>query len=944
MKRFVSHFCAGLLLCLIASHAVAQESGPSYAIRAGRIYPVANDQPWLIENGVIIVRNGRIEAIGADLDIPPDLRLYDWPDATITPGFVLGAAGVAGQHSGDETVGAGYRAADEFNQYGEYRAWLAGGVTTVHLDPGWHRLVSGRGAVVRLGGKVDERVILEQADLTVNLGSRVGNPPNLVKELVPPTGDTPILPAEPQRPSTRLAQLLALREAIHAAQQGDYTDPFGDFDMHRAALADAWRNRALLRVQAQEAIDLDSAISFLMGSNRNGYIVGGAEVGEVADRLRDTSVGLIYTLDPSFRSPAGNLGNNPDAADQLGQDLAKLRDVRLGLGLAPGQPIEDLRLAATLALRNGLSEQQVLEALTRIPAELMGVADRVGSLAPGKDADFLVMNGAPLATSAHVQRAYIKGQKAFDAAAPMHAKMMKDDADTAHGGTVVVRAGTIWLGPDKWLENGEVLIEHGRIRQVGKRVATPPGARVIDAGRDAFVTPGMIDAFGHLGLEGDRSTPGPELSFAPLIGPADLAAKRVANAGITTVMMAPYNVSGAGAQITAVKTDGMARSDRVVSETAAVLWDVSRVDHKSVAGVLKGRLEAGKRYLKQWEDYRKALAEWEKKKAEGTLEADAQPKIEEEVTEEKKEDPVTGTWSVRVFGGPLPQEFTGKVAFRLNNNQVEGRIVEPEVPMEHRIIGTLSDKTITGTIEVDTGGMGTPTWTGNLTAADRMSGTISLAGMATVNFEANRTDKANVEFKVTRSRRRTTGEDGRPLPPKIDESLEPLRKLLEKQIPAVVSVDSALQVAEVLKVIVEENGLSLVLVNAPGADHHVDRLKEKGVGVVLPTGVLRRTDNEWTLAGDTLTRAGVPVAFQSDAEDGARSLPTVALFAVERGLSPEQALAALTVDAATMYGLGDRLGSIAPGREGDLVIFSGHPFEAGSRVERVIVGGREVRP
>lgn len=942
MKRLVSHLCAGLLLCLIAAQVIAQESGPSYAIRAGRIYPVANGQPWLIENGIIIVRNGRIEAIGRDIAIPPDLRVYDWPDATITPGFVLASSGVAGEHRGDESVGAGYRAADAFNQYGDYHAWLSGGVTTVHLNPGWHRLITGRGAIVRLGGEPASRVLSESADLTINLGDRVGNPPNLIKELVPPTGDTAILPASPQRPTTRLAQVLALREAIQAATRGDFRDPFGDYDMHLAALADAWSNRAPLRIHAQQAADLDLAMSFLTSAERPGYLVGGADAVQMLEPFDAPLAGLVYTLDPSFRSPAGNLGGNPDAVDQLGQDLARLKDVKLALGLAPGQSVEDLRLAAIVALRSGLSEEQVLSALTRVPAELMGVADRVGSLAPGRDADFLVMNGAPLATSAHVQRAYVQGRKAYDAEAIAHAR--SDEHAEMAGGTVVVRAGTIWLGPNEWLHDGEVLIEDGRIRQVGRRVATPPGARVIDAGSDSFVTPGMIDAYGHLGLEGDRTTPSPDLSLAAIIGPADYAARRVAGAGVTTVMLAPYNVGGAGAQMSAVKTDGRARHDRVVSETAAVLFDVSRLDHKAVGGQLKNRLEAGKRYLKLWEDYRKALAEWEKKKAEGTLEPVQQPQVEEQVTEQRQEDPITGTWSIRVFGGPLPQEVEGKVAFRLNGSSIEGRITEPDAPVEHRIIGTLNDKSITGTIEVDTGGMGTPTWTATLTATDRMTGQVTLAGFATLNFEANRTDKAGVEFRVTRSRRRTTGEDGRPLPPKIDESLEPLRKLLEKQIPAVVTVDSSLQVEEVIKVMTDENGLSLVLVNAPGANLHAAKLKEKGIGVVLPTNVLQRDGTEWRLAGDVLNRAGVPVAFQSDAEDGARSLPLVALFAVERGLSPEQALAALTVDAAKMYGLGERVGSIAPGLEGDLVIFSGHPFAAGSRVERVIVGGREVRP
>jgi imidazolonepropionase-like amidohydrolase len=85
------------------------------------------------------------------------------------------------------------------------------------------------------------------------------------------------------------------------------------------------------------------------------------------------------------------------------------------------------------------------------------------------------------------------------------------------------------------------------------------------------------------------------------------------------------------------------------------------------------------------------------------------------------------------------------------------------------------------------------------------------------------------------------------------------------------------------------------------------------------------------------------VAFQSDADDAARGLPLLALHAVERGLSADAALAALTVFPSRMYKLDDRVGSIFPGRDGDILIFDGHPFEAGSRLMHVIVNGREVR-
>ena len=78
------------------------------------------------------------------------------------------------------------------------------------------------------------------------------------------------------------------------------------------------------------------------------------------------------------------------------------------------------------------------------------------------------------------------------------------------------------------------------------------------------------------------------------------------------------------------------------------------------------------------------------------------------------------------------------------------------------------------------------------------------------------------------------------------------------------------------------------------------------------------------------------------AEDGARDLPYHVLYAVERGLSADAALTALTLDAARMYKLDDRLGTLDAGKDGDLLIFRGHPFRDGVRVERVIINGKEV--
>lgn len=925
-----------LLVAILVSvgSPLARADGPTFAIRAGRIMPVSPDMDWVIEDGVIVVIDGKIAAVGpaAQVDIPMDVPVTYLPDATITPGFVDASSNMIGAHTGDESIAPGYRAVDSFDVYGDFRSLLSGGVTTVHLSPGWHRLVSGQGAVVRLGGPAASRVLVDSSDVTITLGESVFNPPNIVEFLTKPSPDNEIKPAQRQRPTSRLGQYLALREAIAAATTAQ--PPGQEYDYQRETLGRLWMDRHTVRLQAQKAEDIVGAIGFLGSNGRSGYLVGGFESAEVADELRSSGVPLVYTIASAFHSPAGNVGSDPGASVPDVRDLSSLEGVRLALAMDNGGSIVDLRLAAAMARRSGLSERTVLEAITRVPAELLGVGDRVGSIAPGRDADLLVLTGNPLNTTTHVQRVYVGGRTAFT-------------MPSRHA--LVVRGGTVWLGPNNWLADGSVLIEDGRIVAVGKRVPVPTDAQVVDAGPDAFIAPGLIDGLGHLGLEGDSGALAPNLSLAPLYGVSEVADHRVAAAGVTTVLAAPYRFHNRGSQITAVKTAGHSRVDRVINPTAAVAFDVRGGDPKTIGDSLKQPLEAGKKYVEKWAKYEKDLAEWEKKKAEGKLEAAAKPVVVEEPDKKPEEDPITGTWSIRASGGPIPEPVDAKVALNLTGNQIEGRLTDPPeaAQVDHRITGTLSGTKITGTatIDVPVDLPAPPFWEGEIVEVDHIKGTAGLRGIVQLDIEMRRIDKEGTQFKVGRAKRRTTGEGGRPLPPPVDEALEPIRALLAGEIPAVVAADTAPEIETVLAVLSGEYKIEhIVFLGADDARLAIEKMKAIHAAVVLPLNVMRTEKRKPYEQGDDLSRQGIPVAFQSNAEDGARSLPTVGLYAVERGMSAEDVLTAMTIGAAKMYRIDNRVGSIEPGKDGDLVIYSGHPFDAASRVERVFIGGEEVLP
>jgi imidazolonepropionase-like amidohydrolase len=502
----------------------------------------------------------------------------------------------------------------------------------------------------------------------------------------------------------------------------------------------------------------------------------------------------------------------------------------------------------------------------------------------------------------------------------------------------VVRAGTIWVNQERQIRNGSILIENGRITAVDKAVPHPPFARFIDAGDDAFVAPGFIDGLGHLGLTGDRGALGPEVSLSSIVGVPDVAERRVARSGVTSVVLSPYTSSAQGSQVTVVKTGGKDRSSRVVRKTAGVIFHLRDVDPMKIGEQLTKRLEEGKKYREKWLKYEKELAEWKEKQAKGEK-VDGEPEAEEAAEEEQKEDPITGTWTLTISGGPMPEPQTATMRLRLSGSNIDGRIIVPGSPEEARVVATFDGKHISGEIQMDIEGMGYPTLEADLVEEDHIVGIVSFEGME-IDLDAQRTDKEAPEFKVVK--RRTRGKGGRPLPPKVDEKLEPLRAMLDKKIPAVCAVRTAAQIAAVLKV-VDSFEVSVVLVGAEEAAAHAETLIEKSVGVVVPKDMVRWWNEQWYHQSDDLSRKGVSIAFQSDAEDGARALPLLGLHAVERGLSPDAALAAFTTKAAKMYKLDDDIGSLEAGRFGDLVIFSGHPFEVGSSVTRVIINGEEVR-
>lgn len=179
--------------------------------------------------------------------------------------------------------------------------------------------------------------------------------------------------------------------------------------------------------------------------------------------------------------------------------------------------------------------------------------------------------------------------------------------------------------------------------------------------------------------------------------------------------------------------------------------------------------------------------------------------------------------------------------------------------------------------------------------------------------------------------------------------MEMLTTALKAEIPIRITVRRAIDIRTAFR-IADEYGLRIILDECTEGYKVAELIAEKQTPVVLgPFYYYPRTSSQysegrevnWNNAG-ILAKAGVKVALASGTESQAPSLLTVAGFAVRHGMSGDQALKAVTVTAAKILGVADRVGSLEQGKDADVLILSADPLASTSRVERVIVKGRTV--
>lgn len=203
-------------------------------------------------------------------------------------------------------------------------------------------------------------------------------------------------------------------------------------------------------------------------------------------------------------------------------------------------------------------------------------------------------------------------------------------------------------------------------------------------------------------------------------------------------------------------------------------------------------------------------------------------------------------------------------------------------------------------------------------------------------------DEKQWEFDRDEAKRLHKDAPSEPAEVTKDDDQEPFAALFRGEIPAFVHADRSDEILTALKVFRDENDLPLTLVGASDAFRVSEDIRKRAVGVAIGPEILKQDHGKPVNMPATLSEAGIRVMLEGGSSSGTQFLRLNAANAVRCGMDPSEALKAITLMPATALHVQERLGSIDPGKDADVVILSGDPLELTSRVEKVLVNGKVV--
>jgi len=354
-----------------------------------------------LSDATIVVRDGKIEAVGKGIAIPAGAKVYDASGKTLVPGMIDEHSHIGAKPSDlndrPMIIGPQHRILDALDLNDpDWAEALKGGVTTLITGPGSGENVSGQAIVIKtFGSDLAKRIVNEKGGMKFAMG--------------PKSSDR--YPATSMGVAANLRQYLIKTQEYMAGwkkwEEGDKKSPAPARDLGFEAMTDVLTKKQRVRAHVHSATDVMTLLRLKDEFGFDLVLHHSTEAYKVAPEIAKRGVSAVVL-------PLGDrIGVTEDAME--GPVILWKAGVRIAMHT--DHPVIDekwLRLSGALAMRYGLPEEEALKALTINPAIIARVGDRVGSLEPGKDADFVVMNGPWYEPATRVDMVFGNGELLYD--------------------------------------------------------------------------------------------------------------------------------------------------------------------------------------------------------------------------------------------------------------------------------------------------------------------------------------------------------------------------------------------------------------------------------------------------------------------------------------------------------------------------------------------------
>lgn len=458
--------CAVFLLCARNPGLLAQEL---LLLKNAKVFAMGKGA--VLDPGMILVREGKIEKVAAEVEAPPSAIVLDLAGRSVIPGMICASSSVLvfpqdlnfpGEETPDSNVVEGFNVYDEL-----IPELVRQGVTAAYVSAASYQLVGGLGAVVRFSGPVPGslEVLKEKAGLSMRVERMENKKTSNLLRLTQyqKIRDLFVQAREYRKEWQDYEKKLAeYNESLKQKKEAPAEDKEKDKNKDKDKEKDAEKAKEPEKPKKDEGKEIllqvmDKKIPLRVEAHRTDAILNALRLGQefgfkvilekaedwapILPQIQEAAVGLLSHPGLDYRKflvPGGPKGYAatllklntdeffyPDKEGEPGQPPQKLEENWRGLASA-GVPFalipldriplsaRYLRFYASLLAASGFSQGEALKAVTSAPAEILGVSDRIGSVEQGKDADLVVLSGEPLDSLSKVEMVLIKGKKVWE--------------------------------------------------------------------------------------------------------------------------------------------------------------------------------------------------------------------------------------------------------------------------------------------------------------------------------------------------------------------------------------------------------------------------------------------------------------------------------------------------------------------------------------------------